>query len=221
LAILSAALVLQTFKMRDWTGISRSVEWPLAAAILLMIVWFLVRRKDGFRPLIMVASAAGITIGFAIGASIHRLEAGKTPSVFPVLMAAALSWQYLYFEKRGRDQAAEFARIDAEYEKISALPQEEALRALEEQIEKTQVLCEESMQRMERSSLTISILIGIAIVLTVLTLPLAFRPEPKPLMIVLSSAILVIGASWFVFYLLLKRSMSEERVKSDRSDGAG
>jgi|GEM_PF-5574582 len=104
LAALSAFATSFSFKMRDWTGISRSVEWPIGAAILLMIVWLFVQRKDGIRTNLLLASLIGIGTGLTIGSVVHRLELGRSVefSLVFLLPVAGCSWLYYRNEQGER-----------------------------------------------------------------------------------------------------------------------
>lgn len=213
LAVASALITSFTYKVRDWTGIRESTEWTLGAAVILMIVWLVVRRKEGIRTGLLLANLVGIGLGLLIGGVAHRLELGRPlgPSLIFVVPTGVCIGLYLRLEKREREGAEEVARFRQEIAEIGGLP-EEAAKALQTKVDQLGPRLAQTEIRLGRLYGRASILISLGMLATIVALPGAISPEPKPLRILISLAILALGFVWFAKLALMKLG---ERSSSD------
>lgn len=222
LIVASAVLTSFTFKLPDWTGIRISREWPIAGAVLLMILFFIVRRREGLLTSTFAASVLGIGIGLLIAKTIRSIELGQPirplSIAMSVLIIGGCTWLYVTATRKERDSEAKVKAFEDELDAIKDLPPEEALEAFNKTVSEINDQVDSYLARANRTFRWAGIVLAIAMLLTILTLPLAFRPEPKPFQILLNVSILVLGTGYFVF--MWQFSRIEKKITTARDEDA-
>jgi cell division protein FtsL len=204
LALASALITATTFQMPSWTGDRSSREWPIGAALVLVIAWGAVRRMDGLRTGMLLASLVGIGLGITVSSVIYNAALGKVPipRLFPVIATLSCAVLYIRADKNERELAEYEANMEREVENeieaFRAMPPEEATRAMEAGMAETARLIEEMERHTSSYMRTVSMLVAVCFVLTAVALPLSIWPRPRPVPIILSATILVLCASWFI-----------------------
>lgn len=133
LAIVSAGLAALTFQMPAWTGVKSSTLWPISAAVLLMIVWGVIRRREGFQPGLLLASMIGIGLGLSVASAVHRAQLGRSPVPGLIMILAPIVCAAMYIRVARAEQEDEKYResLEKAFDAIKAMPPEEARKALE------------------------------------------------------------------------------------------
>jgi len=204
----SAILTACTYKVPEWTGIRVSREWPIASAVLLMVLWVVWQRRHGFRAAVLSASIVGIGIGLLVAKLLRWIELGQPIKpmsvIFSVIVIGSMTWLLFRTLKGEELSKRRIAEIDEEFEAIRALPVEERASAYTEMLSQTLSEAESVGRRSDRIMRWMCIPMAIGMILTIVTMPLAFKPEPKPFHILLSVSILLLGAGyfWLVFGVL-------------------
>lgn len=182
--------------MPVWTGIKSSTQWPIGGAVLAMIVWAVIRRREGFRICLLLASIVGIGLGLSVASAIHRAQTGRPPVPGLIMVLAPIVCSVLYVRAARAEQGGDKYRenLEQEFEAIKAMPPEDARKALEAKVVEAEKLVEDFEKREPSLRRKATILIVLGLVVTAVTLPLSIWPEPKPVSIILDASILVFCA---------------------------
>ncbi len=217
LAAGSALLTSFTFKLPDWTGIRISREWPIGAAILLMIGWGVAHRRHGLSIASLLANILGIATGILVSKIVRMIELGKafnwTSAALSLIMPGVLLVLVLKVQARERAQAIELGALDLEFERIKTLPPEERARAFEERLAALNAEANTAVAwagKLCAFGWIANMLVAVAIVLVITTFSTALRPEPKPLLILVNIAILGGGVAYFAMAIKARRMAAHE-----------
>ncbi len=194
----SGLLTAVTFKMPKWTGIAGSVQWPIGCATLLLIIWLAAHRGKSPLGVTMLANVCGITTGLMFAKVDRAIELQKPMT--PISIGTAVIMVVLPFvaffriQAQERKNAAEREAINREYEAMSQLPPEQLVEALNERFEEISKGIDE-VKRMQRR---IAPLVILGMALTIWTIPLALKPEVKPIQLLVSITVLCLCTAYLV-----------------------
>jgi|GEM_PF-3360933 len=199
LMVCSGLLTAVTFKMPKWTGIAGSVQWPIDCAILLWIIWLAAHRGNAPHLLAMLATFCGITTGLMFAKVDRAIELQKpmTPISIgtTIVMMVVPFVAFFKIQAKERKNAPDLEAIDREYEAMSQLPPEQLEEALNKKLEELSKGIDE-VKRMQRR---IAPLIILAMAMTLGTIPLALKPEVKPILLLL----IIVAICSFTKFLVL------------------
>ena len=200
LAVASAGVTALTFQMPAWTGVKSSIQWPIGAAVLMMVVWGVIQRREGFRIGLLLASIIGISLGLSGASAVHRAQLGRPP-VPGLMILALITCTVMYIQAARAEQEDEKyrERLEQEFDAIKGMPPEEARRALEAHFAESRKLLDEFEERQPSERRRTTVLGCIGFVLTFVSLLFMIWPEPKPVFIILYALILVLEG-----YLLVR-----------------
>lgn len=136
LAIVSALVVVPTYKYPSWTGLRYGGEIGFGLGILMLVIFALAFRKHRDFFLLMIANLIGISIGAGIAKVLHRVEMGREIglSVFfvPVIAVGGLFFLYVRSARALDKLDQDLAKIDDEFANFTSLPDQEKAALLEE-----------------------------------------------------------------------------------------
>ncbi|HRF60313.1 MAG TPA: hypothetical protein PLH94_10440 [Fimbriimonadaceae bacterium] len=194
LAVFCAGLTALTFQVPIWTGVKSSFEWPTGAAILLTIVWAVIRRRDGFRTCMLDASVIGVGVGFWVAFAVRMAQTGKAQMPGLVVISLPIVSTVFYVlslrTERKADQYQE--TLEQEFEAIKAMPPNEARKALEARFDEYQTLLEDFEKREPGLRRKRTLVLWAVLALTPVLLATSIWPEPRPVGIILGVAILIL-----------------------------
>jgi len=214
----SGLITAVTFKMPKWTGIAGSVQWPIGCATLLLIIWLAAHRGKAPLLLAMLANICGITTGLMLAKVDRAIELQKpmTPISIgtTIVMMVVPFVAFFRIQAQERKNAADREAIDREYEAMSQLPPEEFVEAFSKKVEEISKEIDE-VKRIQRRIAPLAIL-GMA--LTLWTIPLALKPEVKPIQLLVSIAV-VCSCIWYLVICFMpnfsRKGMAEASFEND------